>query len=122
MGFLRRQDTKPVERDGLTIREYPGQEPEVTVVAVDVAGGVLHPATRSSVCGSVYYCVAGTLEFQVGGVVASVQPGDVVHVPAREWFAYRNKTTAAARLLSVNVPAFDPLTFEQATGDPFATS
>lgn len=93
----------------LTITEVvpEGSNAQGSLVEVDVPGGVRHPLARSTRCQSIYYCAGGELDFEVEGAHMVVGPGDVVVIEPGEWFAYENRASEAARLLSMNVPPYD---------------
>ncbi len=95
---------------GMAIRELtpPGAGLPGSLVEVDVPAGIVHPTARSTKCGTFYYCDRGELRFDVGGREFQVGPGDLVIVDAGEWYSYRNDSAGSARLLSFNVPAYDP--------------
>jgi mannose-6-phosphate isomerase-like protein (cupin superfamily) len=99
---------------GIAIRELtpPGAGLSGSLVEVDVPAGVVHPAARSTKCGTFYYCGHGELGFEVGGRRFLVAPGDVVIIDPGEWYSYRNDSATPARLLSFNVPAYDPAATE----------
>lgn len=95
---------------GITIRELtpPGADWSGSLVEVDVPASIRHPVARSMKCGTFYYCDYGELEFEVGAQKFLVSAGDLVVIEPGEWYSYRNDSASQVRLLSFNVPAYDP--------------
>lgn len=83
-----------------------------SLVEVDVPGGVRHPLARSTRCQTIYYCKDGALAFEVEGRSFDAGPGDVVVIEPGEWYAYENGGATTVRLLSFNVPPYDPAATE----------
>jgi mannose-6-phosphate isomerase-like protein (cupin superfamily) len=79
-----------------------------SLVEVDVPAAARHPLARSNRCQTIYYCEDGALAFEVEGRAFEVGPGDVVVIDPGEWYRYENRGDAAVRLLSFNVPPYDP--------------
>lgn len=82
-----------------------------SLVEVDVPAGIQHPRARSSRCETFYYGVNGSVEFEVEGESLVLQPGDLLVIEPNEWYSYRT-SAGAARLLSFNVPPYDPTATE----------
>jgi mannose-6-phosphate isomerase-like protein (cupin superfamily) len=83
-----------------------------SLVEVDVPAAVRHPRARSTRCQTIYYCEDGTLAFEVEGRAFDVGPGDVVVIEPGEWYGYENRGGRPVRLLSFNVPPYDPAATE----------
>jgi mannose-6-phosphate isomerase-like protein (cupin superfamily) len=94
---------------GLTIRDLTplNADWQASFIEIDVPTGAVHPLARSTKCETFYYCDSGELEFEVSDQNFHVSPGDLVEIKANEWYGYRT-TSGPARLLSFNVPPYEP--------------
>ena len=106
------------EWEGLSIRELSDESAPLHASAVEIEApaGARHPLARSSRCEAFYYCVRGSVEFEVEGTQAVLHPGDLVAVEANEWYRYRAPEEAV--LLCFNVPPYDPSSYEFRNDEP----
>ncbi len=106
------------EWEGMTIGELTETSLPLhaSAVAIDIPAGVRHPLARSRKCEAYYYCVRGSVEFEVDGTQAVLHPGDLVAVETNEWYRYRALEEAA--LLCFNVPPYDPSSYEFRNSEP----
>lgn len=89
-----------------------GSSARGSLVEVDVPAEVRHPTARSTKCQTIYYCERGALSFEVEGRAFEVGTGDVVVIEPGEWYSYENRGGQEVRLLSFNVPPYDPAATE----------
>jgi mannose-6-phosphate isomerase-like protein (cupin superfamily) len=99
----------PHEWRGIAIRDLTPVDArwQGSLVEVDVPAGMQHPRARSIKCETFYYGVTGSVDFEVGGQRLVLQPGDLLVIEPNEWYSY-STPAGAARLLSFNVPPYDP--------------
>lgn len=102
------------EWEGLTIRDLTVADDgwQASFIEIDVPAGAVHPPARSTRCETFYYCQDGELRYGVAGSEFVVKAGDLVEIKPNEWYWYRNDTEKPVRLLSFNVPPFDPSAVE----------
>jgi len=99
----------PHEWRGISIRDLTpdGGDWQGSLVEVDVPAGIQHPRARSTRCETFYYGLSGSVDFEVEGERLVLTPGDLLAIQPNEWYSYRT-SAGAARLLSFNVPPYDP--------------
>jgi mannose-6-phosphate isomerase-like protein (cupin superfamily) len=99
----------PHEWRGITIRDLTPADArwQGSLVEVDVPPRLQHPRARSTRCETFYYAVGGSVEFEVEGRDVTLNPGDLLVIEPNEWYSYRTGA-GSARLLSFNVPPYDP--------------
>jgi mannose-6-phosphate isomerase-like protein (cupin superfamily) len=109
MRHVENGSTTPHEWRGISIRDLTpvGGDTQGSLVEVDVPAGIQHPRARSTRCETFYYGLSGSVDFEVEGKRLVLAPGDLLAIQRSEWYSYRT-SAGAARLLSFNVPPYDP--------------
>lgn len=99
---------------GITITDLtpPDSIWQGSLVEVDVPAGTLHPLARSTKCETFYYCDRGELDFEVEADRFHVKTGDLVVIEPGQWYRYHNASGGPVRLLSFNIPPYDPAATE----------
>ncbi len=113
MRHVENRSVTPHEWRGISIRDISpvGGDWQGSLVEVDVPAGIQHPRARSTRCETFYYGLNGSVDFEVEGEKLVLRAGDLLAIQPNEWYSYRT-TAGAARLLSFNVPPYDPTATE----------
>lgn len=105
---IHRETLKPIEFDGLEIRDYTVEQAGGSSVAeITIPAGVRHKRAWSKISDKYYYVIDGELSFIVDDQSLNLSAGDVciIHKGAR--FSYENKTGVVAKVLLVHTPRFE---------------
>lgn len=113
MRYVENRSITPHEWRGISIRDLTpvDGDSQGSLVEVDVPAGIQHPRARSTRCETLYYGLSGSVDFEVEGERLVLTPGDLLAIQPNEWYSYRT-SAGAARLLSFNVPPYDPTATE----------
>ena len=118
MSHRKRNSVQPFRFGGLWISELtPAGLERASVAEVSVPPLESHARARSTRCEKLYVGLEGRVAFTLGERSIELAAGDTLAVPAGTWFAYENRGDAAARMLLVHVPPFDPDAEEFAPAD-----
>jgi mannose-6-phosphate isomerase-like protein (cupin superfamily) len=92
--------------EGFEIRDYtPGFEAGSSVAEIVAPAGIRHSRAHSTLNVKLYWVLEGTVDFEIGGVEATLAVGDLPVVPRGTSFTYA-AGDAPAGLLLVHTPPF----------------
>lgn len=101
------------EWEGLSIDELTDaawQSLHASVAEVHAPAGIRHPLARSTRSEAYYYCVNGSVAFEVEGRRDVLHAGDLLIVELNEWYRYEALEESA--LVAFSAPAYDPASYE----------
>jgi quercetin dioxygenase-like cupin family protein len=87
-----------------------------SLVEIAVAPGQGTPPHRHDDA-EAFYVLEGTMSFVLGGQPITRNAGEFVHIPSQEPHAFRNETSAVARMLGFNLPGGPHVAFFAEVGE-----
>lgn len=105
--FIKRNNLKPVEFDGIKIIDYTSSQVDSSSFAeVTVPSGVHHKISWSNRSDKYYYVIEGNVNFTIGGEHDMLSSGDACIIPKGVRFSYSNDGPGDAKLILVHTPSF----------------
>ncbi len=105
---IERDSLKPIDFEGLEIRDYTaGTEVSSSVAEITVPAGVGHRLAWSMRSDKYYYVLEGSLSFVVGAETVELTVGDCCIIRKGNRFSYSNPKGVLARVLLMHTPSFD---------------
>ena len=105
---IERESLRPVDFEGLEIRDYTaGADVSSSVAEIIVPAGARHRRAWSKRADKYYYMLEGSLSFTLGAETLDLAVGDCCIIRKGERFSYRNPTSEPAKVLLVHTPSFD---------------
>ena len=105
---IERESLKPIDFEGLEIRDYTaGTEVSSSVAVITVPAGVRHRLAWSKRSDKYYYMLEGSLSFVLGIKTLELTVGDCCIIRKGNRFSYRNPTGDPAKVLLEHTPSFD---------------
>lgn len=105
---IQRETLKPIEFDGLEIRDYTAEQAGGSSMAeITIPAGSRHKRAWSKRSDKYYYVIDGELSFIVDDQPVNLSTGDVCIVYQGARFSYENKTGVVAKVLLVHTPCFE---------------
>lgn len=108
MLLITQNKTKTFDFHGIKITDYANVKVKSASVAViEVLPGIQHQTARSTRSDKFYFCLEGSVTFQVDEKKIILHPMELLIIFKNEWFSYSCDEKKQARMLLFHSPSFD---------------